>query len=125
MSEDMVFYRQFKRDILLSINTSMPGRVIEYDKTNREAKVQPLFKTKEKGKNPVSLPVLEGVPVLSQRFEVDGIEKEYVPILKRGDVVLLSISQREIDDVLGGKSAYPSPNLLFPLTGAVIVGVIS
>lgn len=124
MSGDMSFYRRFKQDILLSINTTMPAKVLAYDQASQEAKVQPLYKTKEKGQAPVSLPVLEGVPALSQRFDVDGVVREYKPVLRAGDVVLLSFSQRELDDVLGGQPAYPSPNRLFPLTGAVIIGVI-
>ncbi|WP_088005598.1 Gp138 family membrane-puncturing spike protein [Indiicoccus explosivorum] len=125
MSEDMSFFRKFKQDILLSINTSMPAKVISYDKAQREAKVQPLYKSKEKGREPVTLPVLESVPVLFQRFEVDGVEREYLPVIRAGDIVLLSFSQRELDDALTGQPAYPSPNRLFPLTGAVIVGVIT
>lgn len=124
MSGEMNFYRRFKQDILLSINTTMPAKVLAYDQASKEAKVQPLYKTKEQGHSPVSLPVLEGVPALSHRFEVDGVVKEYKPVLNPGDVVLLSFSQRELDDVLGGQPAYPSPNRLFPLTGAVIIGVI-
>ncbi|WP_169819465.1 Gp138 family membrane-puncturing spike protein [Salimicrobium jeotgali] len=109
----------------MSVNTSMPARVISYDKTEREAKVQPLYKKKEVDRDPVVLPVLEGVPVLFQRYEVDGIEKEYIPVVKAGDVVLLSFSQRELDNVLSGQAVYPSPNRLFPLNGAVIMGVIA
>lgn len=133
MSMDMVLLGQLKRDIMLSVNTSMPAKVLSYDKDSREAKVQPLYKSKEIGRDPVDLPVLEGVPALFQRFEFKyadspGGERtatsEMVPVLQPGDVVLISFSQRELDDALSGQVVYASPNRLFPLTSAVIVGVI-
>ncbi|QAS52801.1 Gp138 family membrane-puncturing spike protein [Halobacillus litoralis] len=122
---DIKFYSELKRNILLSINTCLPCRVIDYDKSNREAKLQPLFKTKEKGKEPTSLGVLEGVPVLFHQYEVDGVEKTYHPVLHKGQVVQVAVNQRAIDDISSGKETYPEVSKWFRLRDAVVIGVIS
>lgn len=44
----------------------MPAMILSYNETTCTAKIQPLFKVKEVGKEPVSLPAIEGVPVLKQ-----------------------------------------------------------
>ncbi|WP_406945767.1 Gp138 family membrane-puncturing spike protein [Halobacillus sp. SY10] len=122
---DTSFFSEFKRDILLSINTCLPCRVISYDKMNREAKLQPLFKTKEKNRSPKSLPVIEGVPVLFQQYEVNGSIETYHPVLYQGQVVQVAVNQRAIDDVLNGQSSYPDVSKLFRLRDAVVIGVIT
>lgn len=70
MSNSSMFFENFKNQILLSINTSMPCKVLSYDEEKRLAKIQPLFKIKEAGKEPQALSVVEDVPVLWQRMKV-------------------------------------------------------
>lgn len=129
MSQATEFFRNLHGDILANLNTGMPCRVISYDKALLEAKIQPLFKTKEKGRDPVDRSPIEGVPVVFQRYEMsfsDGRKETVVctPNLKKGDIVWVSFAQRDMSDVLGGKSAYPGPETAFKTNNAVITGLI-
>lgn len=65
-----MFFEEFKNQILLSINTSMPCRVVSSN--GSRVTIQPLFKTKESGKEPHTAPIIEDVPVLWQRYNVHG-----------------------------------------------------
>ncbi|MBD8026416.1 hypothetical protein H9636_07060 [Ureibacillus sp. Re31] len=124
MSNATVFFQELKRGILTSINTCMPAKILEYDKNKCEAKIQPLFKIKVKGKdNPVTLPPIEGVPALKNRYEVDGAIKEYKPIYNKGEIVLVVFSQRALDDAQNGDLVYPGTARMFSIHDAVIMGV--
>ena len=70
MANSAMFFENFRNQILLSINTSMPCKVISYDEDKRLATIQPLFKIKETGRDPEALSVIEDVPVLWQRMRV-------------------------------------------------------
>ncbi|MCE5168533.1 hypothetical protein LQV63_04290 [Paenibacillus profundus] len=96
-----------------------------YDQSRRRATVQPLIMQKVMGKPPTPHAVMTDVPVMFQRFEVDGVEKEYIPILKTGDVVLLVCSERAMDQSLNGAMAFPDSRRRHSLTDAVVVGVIT
>ncbi|OES45223.1 Gp138 family membrane-puncturing spike protein [Domibacillus iocasae] len=129
MSQATAFFENLQANLLANLNTGMPCRVISYNKELREAKIQPLFKTKEKGRDPIDRSPVEGVPVVFQRYEVsypDGSKEILVctPDLKRNDVVWVSFAQRDMADVLDGKSAYPGPETAFKTNNAVITGLI-
>lgn len=70
MAQSAMFFETFKQQMMLSINTSLPCRVLSYDKERRMATVQPLFQMKEVGQNPQNMSIIEDVPVLWQRYEV-------------------------------------------------------
>lgn len=70
MSNSSMFFENLKNQILLSINTCMPCKVISYNEEERLATIQPLFKMKEAGKEPQALSIIEDVPVLWQRMKV-------------------------------------------------------
>ena len=130
VSEATKFFRNFIEGALLGINTAMPCEVISYNESDLTAKIQPLFMTKEVGREPEALPVLDNVPVLFQRFKfVDRdngshtVTQDFIPILKSGDIVLCVFVQRAMDNVMDGKVAYPSINRHHSLKDAVIVGV--
>lgn len=69
-----MFFENFKNQMLLSINTCMPCKILSYDEKKRTAKIQPLFKTKEAGKEPQTISVIEDVPVLWQRMRIHSKE---------------------------------------------------
>lgn len=124
MSNASRFFSNLREQILLSINTSMPCKVLSYNKGNRTAKIQPLFKVKEVGQSPESLPSIEDVPVCFQKFEVDGITKTYTPILGVGDIVLVVFGQRSIDDAIEGVLDFPGFSRVLDIQDAMIVGIL-
>lgn len=109
---------------LRQLHTATIGRVECYDKTRRRANVQPLIMQKRRGHPPSPHALLTDVPVLSQRYEVDGAEKEYIPVLRQHDIVLVVCVERAMDRSIGGALAYPDSRRRHSLTDAVVVGVI-
>ncbi|WP_068792118.1 Gp138 family membrane-puncturing spike protein [Brevibacillus laterosporus] len=109
---------------LRQLHTATVAKVVTYDKATRRASVQPLIKQKVKGKGIVPLPLLEGVPVLKQHFEVAGMVQEYLPVLQPGQIVLLVFSERAIDHALKGEHALPNARRRHSLSDAVVVGVL-
>ena len=125
MSNSSEFYSNFKNQILLSINTCMPCKVLSYNEGSRTAKIQPLFMVKEVNRSPEKLSVLEDVPVLKQKYKVNGgATEEYVPVLSVGDTVLAVFCQRANDDALDGNIVYPGTSRLFDVHDAIIVGIL-
>lgn len=110
---------------LRQLHTSTIGKVESYDKVRRRATIQPLIMQKMMGKSPTPHAVLTDVPVVFQRYEIDGAEKECTPVLKQGDVVLLVCVERAMDQSLSGSMAFPDSRRRHSLTDAVVVGVIS
>lgn len=125
MSNSTEFFSNFKNQIILSINTCMPCKVLAYDEGSRTAKIQPLFMVKEVNRAPEKLSVLEDVPVLKQKYKVNGgATEEYVPVLSAGDTVLAVFCQRAIDEALDGNVVYPGTSRLFAVHDAIIVGIL-
>lgn len=150
MSEATRFFNNLAHKVAMVINTAMPCKVLSFDESTSTAKIQPLFMVKEVGKAPEALSPIEGVPVLGMRYKikspygasisglvgvhgpVDGSnsviapkqEIEYVPFLKKGDIVYAVFAQRALDNVLGGKVAYPEINRHHDTQDAVIVGLM-
>ena len=111
----------FIEEKLMNLHTAMPCKVLSYE--NNEATIQPLFmKTTKEGKKPY--PIIEGVPVLKQRFNVDGVTKTYQSVYQAGDIVLVVFSERALDHVLNGEIADPQFNRRHSIQDAVILGGI-
>lgn len=153
MSNASTFFDGLLGSALVGINTAMPCKVLSYDTSTCTAKIQPLFKAKEVNKEPQSLPPIEGVPVLFQRYKVHnnnvvavttdkGAHAQYtgtgehehkkltfaesvemIPDLVVGDVVLAVFCQRAIDQAQQGENVYPGTARMFSIHDAVIVGV--
>lgn len=154
MSEATHFFNNLVHRVSMNINTSMPCKVISFDEATITAKVQPLFMTKEVGREPEALKPIEGVPVLFQRYKVKNLEPisvttdagehgqytgsgahmhniltfkesvEMIPDLRPDDVVMVVFSQRALDNVLSGQVAYPGINRHHDIQDAVIVGLM-
>lgn len=131
MSEATRFFSNLMHQVAMNINTAMPCKVLSYNKEKRTAKIQPLFMVKEVGREPEPLPPIDNVPVLFHRFEFidldDGektVTREFVPVLRSGDVVLAVFAQRALDNVMSGRIAYPGINRHHDLQDAIIVGVM-
>lgn len=125
MAQDTRFFKNFRNQILLGINTAFPAKVLTFDETTLEAKIQPLFKVKEVNEDPEALEPIEGVPVLKQRYRVNGgSAQQYTPTFDRGDIVLCICAQRSLDDAADGKPYYAGKSRILDIQDAVIVGVM-
>jgi len=154
MSEATQFFNNQKQSNALRLNTAAPCRVISYDESTRTAKIQPLFMTKEVGKEPKTPSPIENVPVSFQRYKLNNNESisistdagthsqrsgsgshnhnsltfnqsvEMVPDLQKDDIVLVVFAQRALDNVKGGKVAYPSITRHHSKKDAMIVGIL-
>jgi hypothetical protein len=125
MSNSTSFFNGLLAETILNLHTAMPCKVLSYNESTRRAKIQPLFMMKEIGHDPEPLAPVEDVPVLYQRYKVNGNIQTYIPVLTTGDVVLAVFCQRAIDDVLTGKVAYPDTNRTHDVHDAVVVGVLT
>ncbi|RUL56456.1 Gp138 family membrane-puncturing spike protein [Lysinibacillus antri] len=153
MSNTGQYFGSVKGTLLTSINTAMPCKILSYNDSQRTAKIQPLFMVKEVGQEPTSLPPIEDVPVLFQRYKVHNNAPisittdtaphpqytgtgehvhnaitftesvEMIPDLRPGDVVLAVFCQRSIDEAQNGQNVYPGTARMFSIHDAVIVGV--
>ena len=113
------------------VKTAFPATVLSYDIGKCEAKIQPLFQTKEFNESPVTPHVLEDIPVLKHRFQAAPDETElwgdtmrYRPVLKSGDVVWCQIAHRSLDGMAGGSPYYPGSARIMNTQDCVIVGVV-
>lgn len=124
--ENNQLYHQLRNDILLNINTCFPARVLSF--SDGKAMIQPLFKIKYYGQEPRTLPIIEGVPTLKQRYKVRRADAEYTEeyelVLRAGDVVLCVCAQRSLDDAMSGQPYYAGKSRILDIQDAVIVGVM-
>lgn len=143
MAADTEYFEILKNQIILSLNTCFPAKVLGFD--GEEAKIQPLFKTKEWNEEPEVQKPIEGVPILKQRYEmhqskaidvfIPGAIENHTsltynepvtlkPVLKVGDIVLCVVAQRSLDDVMEGVPYNVGGARIMNMQDAVIVGVI-
>lgn len=124
MSNVTDFFVKQQRALLTSINTAMPAKILSYNESTCTAKIQPLFKVKEENKEARSLPPIENVPALKQKFRVNGGAVQiYTPVYSEGDVVQVIFNQRALDEAQKGKNVFPGVNRMFSIHDAVIVGL--
>ena len=151
MSNAVAAFHYLQESILNSLNTAMPAKVLSFDSVTCTAKIQPLYKVQENNEMK-SRAVLEGVPVLKQRYKVhdnraikistdagrhgqmsgDGAHNhaeltfgesvDMIPDLRPGDTVFVVFSQNALDEAAKGNEAEPAGRR-FSVTDAVIVGV--
>lgn len=113
------------------VRTAFPALVLDYNIDKSEARIQPLFKTKEFNESPVTPNILEDIPVLKHRFQMAPDETElwgdtmrYRPVLKSGDVVWCQIAHRSLDAMESGVPYYPGSARIMNTQDCVIVGVV-
>lgn len=126
MSEVLTFLNGFVDDKILSLHTAAPCKIISYDVDKRRANVQPLFMSKAFEEDAQAYTIIEDVPVMYQRFKLnDSEEHEYIPVLRKDDIVLAVFAERSIDDVFdnGVRPVLPDSRH-HDITDAIIIGVI-
>lgn len=96
------FSENIKSQLLLSINTCMPCKVLSYNEGSRRAKIQPLFKTKEVGREPSAQSVIEDVPVMFERVKING-----------GQPILVTIPEGEHGGHSSGDGQHTHTKIIF------------
>lgn len=107
---------------LVDAHTTLPARVVSYDKNTRTASVQPIVRApqrRETGTKLEALPVLSRVPVMFQCTSRNGIS---FPI-ESGDLVWVMFSEHSLAGVLisDGDVSDPKSPARFSLQGAVCI----
>lgn len=108
---------------LESVHVSMPGSVVRYDATKRQADVQPLIKLAYEDENgdrvAASLPVIVNCPV---QFSKGGGLTITLPV-ENGDIGILVFSEASLDKWLSGKGKEVDPeiDLRFGLADAFFI----
>lgn len=102
------------------IHVGFPAKVISFDESAMTADVQPMIRT-----NSDEPAMIQGARVLGQRLKLasGGTEQEYIPVYKSGDLVYVSIADREIKNAMSGVVARPDTDRMHDLNDAVIVGI--
>lgn len=106
------------KGLLKDTHTSMPGRVISYDRTKQLAQIQPSLKRRYKDGRVINLPIIQNVPVL---FQGNGAVRTHFDLVP-GDYVLLLFSERSIDkwQVSGGE-VLPGDRRMHHLSDAICI----
>lgn len=124
------FWKNLSDSIKRDIRTTIPAKVISFNESKMVADVQPLFlMIPDEGQTPVKMGMLQDVPIQEFRFKfsenVNGVESEVVktfkPIYKAGDVVILNIFDRNIDN-LQKEPFVPNSRRMFNPNDAIITG---
>jgi len=112
MSEAAKFMDEFSREILLSVATLAPGKIIHYNSASKRADIQPLFLTADEENIYKQSPIFNA-PVL-KHCEAD---------CRNGAVVFYIPTQRSIADLKGAAFIDPDSHDLMSSNDAVVVGV--
>lgn len=124
------FFKTFEEYIKREIRTTLPAKIISFDKSTMTADVLPLFlMDTDDNKQPVKMGVLQDLPVLGFRFEfmenVEGVEtlveKNFTPVYKKDDVVFISICDRNMDN-FQDVPFLPNSSKKFSLHDAIVIG---
>lgn len=104
---------------LSNVHTSFPAKVLKYSASDQKADVQPLIKKVYVDNRVESYPAIVNVPIIFPRTATAIIS---LPI-KPGDLVLVLIMERSIDQWLegSGKESEPISNRRFDLSDAVAI----
>lgn len=107
---------------LIEVNTSMPGRIVNYDSAKQTATVQPLFRRVLADNTQIDLPQIANVPV---QFPRSGNAYIHFP-LADGDPCFLIFSQRSLDTwQQSGDLVDPADDRRFDLTDCVAIPGVS
>ncbi|GKV70289.1 hypothetical protein NCCP2716_27870 [Sporosarcina sp. NCCP-2716] len=112
MSEATKFFAEYQREILLSVATLAPGKVISYNPGTKRATIQPLFLTADEENIYEQSPIFDA-PVL-KHCQAD---------CKVGAAVFYIPAQRSLAGLNGTSFIDPDSHDLMSSNDAVVVGV--
>lgn len=141
MAKDTKFLDAFARQIKLSIHTIAPAKVVKYDENKQKADIQLLFMTVYSDGTKEPYKMLEGVPVMFQRFKlnkgqsftavINGVSQTvqieqdlvYAPFLRAGDIVVVGFAERALDN-LTNRPFDPEYHRTHSVQDAIVLGVL-
>lgn len=109
------FNDAYKRNILTSIHTIAPAKVIHYSSGSHRADLQPLFMTKDTHGQLNKQSMISGAPVL----------KHVEPDIYDGCLVFYACSERSLDYMNRTGTIDPHSHQMFDPNDAVVIGVFS
>lgn len=113
MSEMSKFFSKYKNELLLSINTLAPAKVIRYNHDTKRADIQPLFLVADTDDNLHKQSLIEDAPVL----------KHCQGNITIGCLVFYICAQRSLANLRGTNYIDPDSHTFFSDNDAVVVGV--
>lgn len=139
MSEMTKFFKEMQQEILLSVSTSAPAKVLKVDLKKGLADIQPLFLTCDKEGNIYKQSIIEdalipdhllGSDLLANHTcgdpycTCDSVLNQYAREreLKVGERVAYSVSQRSLDNLNGTDFIDPDSHDLMSSNDAFIIG---
>lgn len=115
MSEVSRFFTDFYREILLSVATAAPAKLVKYNPSTKRADIQPLFLTADKDDNVYNQSIIEDCPVM--RHCQSDCESGQYPL------VFYNVVQRNMDNLNGVNFIDPDSHDIMSSNDAIIVGV--
>lgn len=124
MGADTKFFDQLIKNIKLSIHTMAPARVLSFNESNKTADIELLFLSSNSNGELTRYAPIDNVPIIGMRYKVNGAVEEYIPYLKKDDVVYVGFAERAMDNLDGPKVFDPDFRRTHSTRDAVILGVI-
>lgn len=123
MSDLATLLRTATQQAMRTINTCLPGTILNYNAGAQSASVQPMLKLRQPDGREESIPVLNNVPVIWPR---SGGASLTFPV-RAGDGCLVMFTQRSIDEYKSsGEVSIPLDPRAYDLSDAVaIMGFVS
>lgn len=94
--------------VMESLRVALPAIVVAYDPATRRADLQPAIIARYEGAGILSLPVMTGVPIMHPRTSTGELR---LPV-SVGDIATVIISDRSLNDWLGGDGTPVEPDVL-------------
>lgn len=125
MSKSIKVLDDYIEQKLYELRTTTVGRV-ERVNPNGTYDIQPLVMTMERGdEDGEKLPLLIEVPAIVHKVKIDGSSKLVEPDYQRGDKVLVSFCDRDVEYALQGRLSLPQDFRRHSLNDAIVIGGLS
>lgn len=122
MSKSLNMLDDYIEQKLYALRTTTVGRV-ERVNPNGTFDIQPLVMTKEVGnEDGEKLPLLIEVPAIVQKVKIDGVSKTIEPDYQKGDTVVISFCERDVENALQGRLSLPQDFRRHSLNDPILIG---
>lgn len=125
MSKSLKILDDYIEQKLYALRTTTVGRV-ERVNPNGTYDIQPLVMTREVGnEDGEKLPLLIEVPAVVLKVKIDGVSKTIEPDYEKGDKVVVSFCERDIENALQGRLSLPQDFRRHSLNDPILIGGLS
>lgn len=122
MSKSLNILDDYIEQKLFALRTTTVGRV-ERVNPNGTYDIQPLVMTKEIGsEDGERLPLLIEVPAILHKVKIDGASKTIEPDYQKGDKVVVSFCERDVENALQGRLSLPQDYRRHSLNDPILIG---